>query len=144
MTSELIGMGVLSIPRAFQALGMIPGIASVVLMAVLTTYTGILMHDTFRLHPTLRSYVDLLELLHGRAGRRFAIVTVYLLIFLICSSALVASAASWAEMFSHTCRSIWAPVATLLVYSLGQIQSMHKISWLSFVAFLMILLPIVS
>ena len=62
--------------------------------------------------------------------------------FLIVSSALVANSATWFELFSTTCRAAWAPVAAFIVLLVGQIQSMHKISFLSLFAFLMILIPL--
>jgi hypothetical protein len=62
--------------------------------------------------------------------------------FLIVSSALVANSATWFELFSTTCRAAWAPLAAAIVLLFGQVQSMHKISFLSLFAFLMILIPL--
>jgi hypothetical protein len=62
--------------------------------------------------------------------------------FLIVSSALVANSATWFELFSSTCRAAWAPIAAAIVLMFGQVQSMHKLSYMSLVAFLMILIPV--
>ncbi len=112
-------------------------------MSFATTYTGLLMYRTYVLFPRTRSYVDLLHALIGPRARKYAAATVYLLVFLVMCGAIVGSTASWGKLASDTCQSMWAVVATGTIFVLGQAQSMHKLSTLSLVAFLMILLPLV-
>ena len=123
--------------------GWIPGVATVLFMAWLTTYTGLMMHETFMMRPSLRSYVDLLSYLHGSRGRRYAVGTVYTLIFLIVASGLVVNAATWFELFPNTCRAAWAPLAAAILLAIGQVQSMHKLSYVSLFAFSMIFIPLI-
>jgi TRAP-type C4-dicarboxylate transport system permease small subunit len=112
-------------------------------MAAVTTYTGVLMHRTYLRQPQTRSYVDLLYALLGPHARTYGLITVYALVFLVMCGAIVASVESWSQLVLHTCKVTWAFVATFVILILGQAQSMHKLSMLSLIAFIMILLPVI-
>lgn len=64
-----IGLGVLSIPRAFDTLGMVPGILCLILIACITTWSGYIIGRFKLRHPQTYGIDDVGALLFGRVGR---------------------------------------------------------------------------
>lgn len=69
MMKTQIGLGVLSIPVAFNSLGVIPGVIVLCLIAGITTWSDFII-GTFKLrHREVYGIDDVGELLFGKAGR---------------------------------------------------------------------------
>lgn len=66
-----IGLGVLSIPSAFDILGMVPGVICLCVVAVITTWSGYIIGNFKIRHPEVYSINDVGELLFGQFGRWF-------------------------------------------------------------------------
>lgn len=64
-----IGLGVLSIPSAFDALGIVPGVICLCVIAAITTWSDFMV-GTFKLrHPQVYGIDDAGGLMFGRVGR---------------------------------------------------------------------------
>lgn len=64
-----IGLGVLSIPVAFDALGVVPGVICLIVIGAITTWSDYII-GTFKLrHREVYNIDDVGELLLGRPGR---------------------------------------------------------------------------
>ncbi|GAB1193413.1 hypothetical protein APSETT444_002629 [Aspergillus pseudonomiae] len=71
MMKSQIGLGVLSIPTAFDTLGIIPGIICLCAIAVITTWSDYMI-GVFKLrHRSVYSIDDVGALIFGRIGREF-------------------------------------------------------------------------
>lgn len=69
MMKTQIGLGVLSIPSAFDTLGLIPGIICLIVIAAITTWSDYIV-GVFKLqHPEVYSIDDAGGLMFGRIGR---------------------------------------------------------------------------
>jgi amino acid permease len=69
MMKTQIGLGVLSIPVAFDALGVVPGVICLIVIAGITTWSDYII-GTFKLrHREVYGIDDVGELLMGRPGR---------------------------------------------------------------------------
>jgi Amino acid permeases len=69
MMKTQIGLGVLSIPAAFDTLGLVPGVICLVAIAVITTWSDYMV-GVFKLrHPEVYSIDDVGGLMFGRIGR---------------------------------------------------------------------------
>lgn len=69
MIKTQFGLGVLSIPQVFDALGIIPGFVCVIAIATVTTWSNYVI-GTFKLkHPEVYSIDDAGDLMFGRVGR---------------------------------------------------------------------------
>lgn len=74
MTKSQLGLGVLSIPTAFDALGMVPGVICLCTVAVTTIWSNYVV-GTFKLrHREAYSIVDAGELIFGKVGRIILVV----------------------------------------------------------------------
>jgi hypothetical protein len=69
MMKTQIGLGVLSIPAAFDALGLIPGIISLAAIGGITLWSGYMVGVFKRRHPEVYGIEDVGQKLFGRAGR---------------------------------------------------------------------------
>lgn len=69
LMKTMIGLGVLSIPSAFDTLGLIPGIICLLVIAGITTWSDYMV-GVFKIrHPEIYSIGDVGGLLFGRVGR---------------------------------------------------------------------------
>lgn len=69
MMKTQIGLGVLSIPAAFDTLGLIPGIISLLVIGFITLWSGYIVGAFKRRHPETYGIEDVGQKLFGRAGR---------------------------------------------------------------------------
>lgn len=84
MMKAQIGLGVLSLPAAFNTLGLIPGIVSLLVLAHITTW-GSYELGIFKLnHPEMYGYHDSMGLVFGRVG--YEIMTIA---FALCMCSLM-------------------------------------------------------
>lgn len=69
-----IGLGVLSIPDAFDSLGIVPGVIILIAISVITTWSAYVAGKFKLNHPETYGVADAGELMFGVAGREgFAI-----------------------------------------------------------------------
>lgn len=69
MIKTQFGLGVLSIPGAFDALGLIPGIICLCIIATMGTWSNYVIGRFKLRHPEVYNIDDAGELMFGRIGR---------------------------------------------------------------------------
>jgi amino acid permease len=69
MMKTQIGLGVLSIPAAFNVLGLIPGLICLLIVAAITTWSDYIVGVFKRRHPEVYGIDDAGFLMFGRVGR---------------------------------------------------------------------------
>lgn len=69
MMKSQIGLGVLAIPSAFDTLGMVPGIICLLVMAVITTWSGYIIGNFKLNHRGVYSIDDAGGIIFGLPGR---------------------------------------------------------------------------
>ena len=79
MIKTQIGLGVLSIPSAFDALGLIPGIICLLTAGGMITWGNYVVGKFKIRHPQVYSIVDVGEMLFGKIGKE-----VFCVLFLLC------------------------------------------------------------
>lgn len=79
MIKTQIGLGVLSIPSAFDALGLIPGVICLLAVGGIITWGNHVVGVFKRNHPEVYSIVDVGEKLGGKIGKEFMSVA-----FMLC------------------------------------------------------------
>ena len=83
MIKTQIGLGVLSIPSAFDALGLIPGVLCLLGIGGTITWGNHVVGTFKRNHPEVYSIVDVGEKLGGKIGKEFMSVAFMLCKFLL-------------------------------------------------------------
>lgn len=79
MVKTQIGLGVLSIPSAFDALGLIPGVICLLCIAGIITWGNHVVGTFKRNHPEVYSIVDVGEKIGGKVGKEVVMV-----LFMLC------------------------------------------------------------
>jgi amino acid permease len=81
MMKTQVGLGVLSIPAAFDALGLVPGIIGLIVIGIMTTWCNWVV-GTFKLnHREIYGVDDAARLMFGPIGREILAVA-----FVFCNS----------------------------------------------------------
>jgi amino acid permease len=81
MIKTQIGLGVLSIPSAFDALGLIPGVICLIAIGGMITWGNHVVGAFKRRHPEVYSIVDVGEKIGGKIGKEFMMVA-----FMLCKA----------------------------------------------------------
>lgn len=90
MMKTQLGMGILSIPAAFDALGIVPGVICLCAVGAITTWSDYMV-GVFKLrHPEVYGLDDVGALMFGRIGREF-----FTLAFCLCKLTTNSSAGPW-------------------------------------------------
>lgn len=80
MTKTNIGLGILSIPFVFMAIGLVPGIMVIIIVQIMMTWANYMVGQTKLRHPEVWGITDVGRLLYGRVGEEFLSVA-----FLLCT-----------------------------------------------------------
>jgi hypothetical protein len=160
MMKTQIGLGVLSIPLVFDVLGMVPGVICLLIIAIITTWSGYIV-GTFKLkHPEVYGIDDVGRLVAGKFGYWFMGGAFCLCrsrsmpgppqtakadqvysdwIFVAGSAMLSISIALNALSLHGTCTAAFVAVAAVAAALLASIQTLGRISWLAWVGVIAIL-----
>jgi amino acid permease len=145
MISYLIGVGVLSLPSAFVSLGWVPGVLLLTGIVFITTVTGLYMWKLHMKYPHIRNYSAMYYHFFGKTGQIIGGTLTYLMFFGIMTADFLTAALSWKSLFQghHVCVTVWFVIPFAVALVIGQLRSLHGISWVAFVGALCIFLPIV-
>lgn len=119
MIAEIVSNGMLSLPSALAAVGMVPGIILIVFLGVFATYTSWLLVEFKLRHPEVHSMGDAGYILFGVAGREIlSLGTCVFAIFAAGGQMLVGAQAlsslSDGKLCAMLYTGIWA-IATLVL-----------------------------
>lgn len=143
MTSEVVGNGVLALPRAFARLGWIPAQLTLLILFVVTTHTGVLIYRIKAAYPELRSYPHLFARVFGKAGYRYASVVVYLVLFMYTSAAVLVQAKSWEAAIPTLSLTEWVFITSAISWVVLQFRTMKNVGVLCVFGIVTIIIPVV-
>ncbi|CCT75447.1 related to neutral amino acid permease [Fusarium fujikuroi IMI 58289] len=134
MMKSQIGLGVLSIPASFDALGLIPGIICMLCIAVITTWSDYIVGRFKQRHPEVYGIDDAAGLVFGRFGREFYGISYSLLTICIAGSAMLGISIALNSLSMHgTCTAVFVAVACVVAFVTASIRTLDKVSWLAWV-----------
>ncbi|KAG0155718.1 hypothetical protein PDIDSM_2891 [Penicillium digitatum] len=143
MMKSQIGLGVLSIPSAFDTLGLVPGVICLLVVAVITTWSDYMV-GVFKLnHRSVYGIDDAGFLMFGAIGREvFGFVFCLYWIFVAGSGMLGLSIALNSVSSHATCTAVYVAVAAVAGIAFASIRTLGKISWLAWIGLTCILIAI--
>lgn len=135
-----IGLGVLSVPAAFNTLGMAPGIIILVLVAAITTWTGYVI-GTFKLnHPSVYGIDDAGGIMFGRIGREILATAFCLYWLFVSGSAMLGVSIGLNAVSTHgTCTAVFVAVAAAIGLAFASVRTLGRMSWLAWVGTICVL-----
>jgi hypothetical protein len=151
MVKTQIGLGVLSMPKVFDTLGIIPGIILLIVIAGMTTWSNWMIGVFKLLHPAVYGIDDVGKMLFGRIGFELFGAMYTLCEFFKQSiplshktnmirldwifsggSALLSISISFNALTDHgTCTAVFVAVAAIIAFIFSSIQTLARISWLA-------------
>ncbi|KAJ5679860.1 amino acid transporter, partial [Penicillium macrosclerotiorum] len=143
MMKTQIGLGVLSIPVAFDTLGIVPGVIVLCVVAAITTWSDYII-GVFKIrHRDVYSIDDAGALMFGRTGRFFFGVIFCLYWIFVAGSGMLGISISLNAISSHgACTAIFVVVAAITGFILSSIQTLGRISWIAWVGLFCVLTSI--
>ncbi|KAI0975085.1 putative amino acid transporter [Xylaria arbuscula] len=140
MMKSQIGLGVLSIPAAFDVLGLIPGVIILVSIAVITGWSNYMVGVFKILHPGVYSIDDAGGMMFGRAGRWFFTVAFCLYWILVAGSGITSISICLNSVSTHgACTAIFVAIAAIIGFAFSSIQTLGRITWLAWIGLVGIL-----
>ena len=146
-----IGLGILSIPTAFNALGMVPGVIVLVGIAAITTWSGYII-GRFKLnHREVYGIDDAATLMFGRIGRWILSVVFCLCMFpgpfspslpftdskdyiFVSASGILGISIGLNSVSTHgLCTAIFAVIAAILGLATASIRTLGRVTWLAWI-----------
>ncbi|KAL3467058.1 transmembrane amino acid transporter protein-domain-containing protein [Aspergillus heterothallicus] len=145
MMKSQIGLGVLSIPSAFDTLGLIPGLICMLTIAVITTWSDYIV-GVFKLnHREVYSIGDAGGIMFGRIGRvLFGSAFCLYWIFVAGSGMLSISIGLNAVSTHATCTAVFVVVAAIIGFGFGSIRTLGKFTLLAWGGLVCILTGILA
>ncbi|KAB8226425.1 transmembrane amino acid transporter protein-domain-containing protein [Aspergillus novoparasiticus] len=143
MMKTQIGLGVLSIPLAFDTLGLIPGVIVLCTIAVITTWSDYIV-GVFKLrHREVYGIDDTGALMFGYPGRVIFGAAFCLFWTFVAGSGMLGVSISLNAVSTHgACTAIFVAVAAIIGFMLASIQTLGRISWMAWVGLFGILTAI--
>ncbi|KAH6871651.1 transmembrane amino acid transporter protein-domain-containing protein [Thelonectria olida] len=140
MMKTQIGLGVLSIPSAFDVLGIVPGVICLIVIAAITTWSDYMVGYFKLRHPQVYGIDDAGGLMFGRIGREvLGAAFVLFWIFVAGSGMLGVSIGLNAVSHHGACTAVFVAVAAILGFLFASVRTLSRISWLAWVGLVCIL-----
>ncbi|KAF7714340.1 Uncharacterized protein PECH_003046 [Penicillium ucsense] len=143
MVAETVSLGVLSLPAAVATLGLVPSIILIIVLGLLATWTGYMIGQMKLKYPYIMNMADAGEVLAGSFGREFMGVCQILFLIFIMSSHLLTFTVAMNTITSHgTCSLVFGIVGTIVSFVCCLPRTLEKMSWLSLVSFISIIVAV--
>ncbi|KAM5349559.1 hypothetical protein ACJ41O_006064 [Fusarium nematophilum] len=143
MMKTQIGLGVLSIPAAFDILGLIPGVVCLLAVAVTTTWSNHMV-GVFKInHPEVYGIDDASRLMFDAVGREILSAGFSLYLIFAAGSGMLGISIGLNAISMHgACTAGFVAVAALGVMDLSSIQTLNRLSWIAWVGLVSLLVAI--
>ncbi|RDH26956.1 transmembrane amino acid transporter protein-domain-containing protein [Aspergillus welwitschiae] len=134
MLKTQIGLGVLSIPSAFDALGVVPGVICLCAIAGITSWSNYII-GVFKIHHRdVYGIDDVGGLLLGRPGRIFFGGAFILWWTFVAGSGMLSMSIGLNAVSDHAvCTAVYVAISAIVACALGSIQTLGRISSLAWV-----------
>jgi amino acid permease len=132
LAAELVGTGVLALPRAVTVVGPARGAALLVVFSALCWYSGILLHRVQSWFPAAITYGDAAGAVLGARGRAICAGFIYLAFFGNLALYLLTCAAALQEVLwdrKGLCTWPLTAATVLFLLPLNQLRSLHMVSY---------------
>lgn len=161
MIAETISLGILSLPKALSILGLLPyrssllhpapsyssadpidsrGIFTIILVGVISTYTGYTIGQLKTKHPGIHSMADAGDLLFGKPGRHILGLGQLVFFIFVMGSRILTFSIMMNVLSDHSsCTILYSSLGLLLSYLLTLPRRLERLSRLSTVSFISII-----
>ncbi|KAE8329581.1 transmembrane amino acid transporter protein-domain-containing protein [Aspergillus sergii] len=129
MMKTQIGLGVLSIPSAFDTLGLVPGVLCLVAIAIINCWCSYMV-GSFKLnHREVYGIDDAAGLMFGTVGREILGAGFILYLTFVAASGILGISIALNAISTHgACTAIFVAVATIGVFCLAIVRTLSRVT----------------
>ncbi|WWC62344.1 uncharacterized protein I303_104940 [Kwoniella dejecticola CBS 10117] len=143
MLKTIIALGVLAMPTVLSATGGVPGSLIILIIGLITTWTGHVVGLFKKNHPEVYSMDGVGYILGGKWGREFFTVAYPMFMIFLSGSGFVAISIAFNAVTAYaTCTVAWVVVAMVGTFALASIQTLSKVSILGWIGFVSVMAAI--
>ncbi|PNS17207.1 hypothetical protein CAC42_7261 [Sphaceloma murrayae] len=141
---EAIALGSLSIPAAFAALGMVPGVILSVVIGFIAIYTSYVVGQVKLKYPQVNHYADAVRLIWGKFGYELASTMFVLLLVLLVGSHTLTGTIAWIRIVDSPamCALVWGVISAILLFLLALPPTFAEFAILGYIDFVSIIAAI--
>lgn len=140
---EAVALGALSLPKAYDTLGMFPGVFLTITLGFLAIFTSYIVGQVKLKYPEAASYADAGRLLLGRFGYElFGAAMVLELVMVVGSHALTGSIALGDLNNGRVCSVAFSAISAIILLILAIPPSFSEVAILGYVDFVSIIVAI--
>ncbi|KAE8146781.1 amino acid transporter [Aspergillus avenaceus] len=140
MIAETISLGILSLPSAMAALGLVPAVILIIGLGLVATYTGYVIGQFKLRYPHVHSMADAGEVMLGRVGREVLGTAQLLFLIFIMGSHILTFSVMMNTVTEHgTCSIVFGVVGLVLSFVCTLPRTLKNVSWLSISSFISII-----
>lgn len=140
---EAVALGALSLPKAYHALGMFPGVFLTITLGMVAIFTSYLVGQVKLAHPSTANYADAGRLLLGRFGYElFGAALVIELVMVVGSHALTGSIALGRLNDYHVCSVAFSGISAVILLILAIPPSFTEVAILGYIDFASIIIAV--
>ncbi|EGV66721.1 hypothetical protein PSN45_002655 [Yamadazyma tenuis] len=136
ITKTQIGLGVLGLPSTMNVLGFLPGMVCLIVLCILSTWTGVEI-GRFRLnHPSVYGIDDATDMIFGKYAREVMGFGFWLFYTLLYGATLLTLSIAFNSLTGHPiCSVAWSGIGAVVALILGiSIRTMKVLSALGYIA----------
>ncbi|OJJ32733.1 hypothetical protein ASPWEDRAFT_115016 [Aspergillus wentii DTO 134E9] len=139
MVAETVSVGVLSIPATLATIGLVPGIILIIVLGLITTYTGYVIGQFRQRYPSVHSMADAAGVVFGPLGREIFGVAQFVFFIFAAGSHLLTWTVMMNTLTDHgTCTVVFGVIGMVVSLVCALPRTMKNISWLAATSFLSI------
>ncbi|CED85509.1 Amino acid transporters [Phaffia rhodozyma] len=140
LTKQQIGLGVLSLPKVLNTLGMVPGMLIILFIAAMATFGSVVIGKFGQNHPGVHTMGDVGFIIAGVFGRELFGWGFWLLECFSAASGILATSIALNAISDHgTCTIVFVVVAAVVIGLGASPRTFKQISWLGYVGICSIL-----
>ncbi|KAG5958119.1 hypothetical protein E4U57_001496 [Claviceps arundinis] len=119
MASNQVGLGILSLPKVLDVLGLLPGVAAIVSLGIISWYTAYELLQFYRKHPHVVNMADMARVVGGIPFEIIFGICLIVKICFTCGSATVTISITLNTLSNHgACTVVFAAVAAIACWLL--------------------------
>ncbi|KAK3337814.1 transmembrane amino acid transporter protein-domain-containing protein [Cercophora scortea] len=141
LIAETVSLGILSLPAVVANVGLAPGIVLMIVMSILSFYSGLVMGDFRKKYPWVESFGDAGEVMGKNIGmgrffsELFGWAQTIFLVFVMGSHLLTWTICMNTLTGHATCTIVWGVVGLCIFYVMNIPRTLKAASYYSFVSF---------
>mmetsp|Transcript_7567 Transcript_7567/g.46552 ORF Transcript_7567/g.46552 Transcript_7567/m.46552 type:complete len:484 (-) Transcript_7567:1361-2812(-) len=145
LTTEVTGLGCLSLPQVASVVGYGGFVVSMVLLGIVATWTGVMIQNLKTRNNGIFLYCDVGDMLYGVLGYRIMLVIQTAGQWVVLAgNALTTGIALTNVAAGSVCLVVWFIVAFAAIFFLTQLRTLHHMRWILYLSLVCIIVPVTT